>query len=152
MKRNIIVVLFIVSFLFLGCTEKKIILEDSNSLLSVEDTFVIESLKTVNYYFCVVVSDDFTSQDDYATMSNYYCEKNNIKRSNMIFYYIGMKNHVISIQVTNFVEKMIMQYELDNAVELMSENFKNDDFGIGITESIKYLDGINRYWNHILRG
>ena len=121
----------------------EIIVEDSEHIFLKEDISMIEKLNTTQYKFVIRVSNNYSQDTDFITMSNDYIFENNLKDKNPIIYYIGMKNRISSIQATNFVSEQISQADFDKAMSIMIKNFKNDLYVLGITESIKYLDSVN---------
>lgn len=136
------VICFIIS-LFACSSSMEIIVEDSEHIFSKEDISMIEKLNTTQYKFVIRVSNNYSQDTDFITMSNDYIFENNLKDKNPIIYYIGMKNRISSIQATNFVSEQISQDDFDKAMSIMIKNFKNDLYVLGITESIKYLDSVN---------
>lgn len=136
------IICFIIS-LFACSSSMEIIVEDSEHIFSKEDISMIEKLNTTQYKFVIRVSNNYSQDTDFITMSNDYIFENNLKDKNPIIYYIGMKNRISSIQATNFVSEQISQDDFDKAMSIMITNFKNDLYVLGITESIKYLDSVN---------
>ncbi|MBQ4553887.1 MAG: hypothetical protein IJA53_02155 [Spirochaetaceae bacterium] len=136
------IICFIIS-LFACSSSMEIIVEDSEHIFSKEDISMIEKLNTTQYKFVIRVSNNYSQDTDFITMSNDYIFENNLKDKNPIIYYIGMKNRISSIQATNFVSEQISQDDFDKAMSIMIKNFKNDLYVLGITESIKYLDSVN---------
>ena len=136
------IICFIIS-LFACSSSMEIIVEDSEHIFSKEDISMIEKLNTTQYKFVIRVSNNYSPDTDFITMSNDYIFENNLKDKNPIIYYIGMKNRISSIQATNFVSEQISQDDFDKAMSIMIKNFKNDLYVLGITESIKYLDSVN---------
>jgi len=136
------IICFIIS-LFACSSSMEIIVEDSEHIFSKEDISMIEELNTTQYKFVIRVSNNYSQDTDFITMSNDYIFENNLKDKNPIIYYIGMKNRISSIQATNFVSEQISQDDFDKAMSIMIKNFKNDLYVLGITESIKYLDSVN---------
>ena len=136
------IICFIIS-LFACSSSMEIIVEDSEHIFSKEDISMIEKLNTAQYKFVIRVSNNYSQDTDFITMSNDYIFENNLKDKNPIIYYIGMKNRISSIQATNFVSEQISQDDFDKAMSIMIKNFKNDLYVLGITESIKYLDSVN---------
>ena len=136
------IICFIIS-LFACTSSMEIIVEDSEHIFSKEDISMIEKLNTAQYKFVIRVSNNYSQDTDFITMSNDYIFENNLKDKNPIIYYIGMKNRISSIQATNFVSEQISQDDFDKAMSIMIKNFKNDLYVLGITESIKYLDSVN---------
>ena len=136
------IICFIIS-LFACSSSMEIIVEDSEHIFSKEDISMIEKLNTTQYKFVIRVSNNYSQDTDFLTMSNDYIFENNLKDKNPIIYYIGMKNRISSIQATNFVSEQISQDDFDKAMSIMIKNFKNDLYVLGITESIKYLDSVN---------
>ena len=136
------IICFIIS-LFACTSSMEIIVEDSEHIFSKEDISMIEKLNTTQYKFVIRVSNNYSQDTDFITMSNDYIFENNLKDKNPIIYYIGMKNRISSIQATNFVSEQISQDDFDKAMSIMIKNFKNDLYVLGITESIKYLDSVN---------
>lgn len=136
------IICFIIS-LFACSSSMEIIVEDSEHIFSKEDISIIEKLNTTQYKFVIRVSNNYSQDTDFITMSNDYIFENNLKDKNPIIYYIGMKNRISSIQATNFVSEQISQDDFDKAMSIMIKNFKNDLYVLGITESIKYLDSVN---------
>lgn len=136
------IICFIIS-LFACSSSMEIIVEDSEHIFSKEDISMIEKLNTTQYKFVIRVSNNYSQDTDFITMSNDYMFENNLKDKNPIIYYIGMKNRISSIQATNFVSEQISQDDFDKAMSIMIKNFKNDLYVLGITESIKYLDSVN---------
>lgn len=136
------IICFIIS-LFACSSSMEIIVEDSEHIFSKEDISMIEKLNTTQYKFVIRVSNNYSQDTDFITMSNDYIFENNLKDKNPIIYYIGMKNRISSIQATNFVSEQISQDDFDKAMSIMIKNFKNDLYLLGITESIKYLDSVN---------
>lgn len=136
------VICFIIS-LFACSSSMEIIVEDSEHIFSKEDISMIEKLNTTQYKFVIRVSNNYSQDTDFITMSNDYIFENNLKDKNPIIFYIGMKNRISSIQATNFVSEQISQDDFDKAMSIMIKNFKNDLYVLGITESIKYLDSVN---------
>lgn len=136
------IICFIIS-LFACSSSMEIIVEDSEHIFSKEDISMIEKLNTTQYKFVIRVSNNYSQDTDFITMSNDYIFENNLKDKNPIIYYIGMKNRISSIQATNFVSEQISQDDFDKAMLIMIKNFKNDLYVLGITESIKYLDSVN---------
>ena len=136
------IICFIIS-LFACSSSMEIIVEDSEHIFLKEDISMIEKLNTTQYKFVIRVSNNYSQDTDFITMSNDYIFENNLKDKNPIIYYIGMKNRISSIQATNFVSEQISQADFDKAMSIMIKNFKNDLYVLGITESIKYLDSVN---------
>lgn len=136
------IICFIIS-LFACSSSMEIIVEDSEHIFSKEDISMIEKLNTTQYKFVIRVSNNYSQDTDFITMSNDYIFENNLKDKNPIIYYIGMKNRISSIQATNFVSEQISQDDFDKAMSIMIKNFKNDLYVLGITESIRYLDSVN---------
>ena len=136
------IICFIIS-LFACSSSMEIIVEDSEHIFSKEDISMIEKLNTTQYKFVIRVSNNYSQDTDFITMSNDYIFENNLTDKNPIIYYIGMKNRISSIQATNFVSEQISQDDFDKAMSIMIKNFKNDLYVLGITESIKYLDSVN---------
>lgn len=136
------IICFIIS-LFACSSSMEIIVEDSEHIFSKEDISMIEKLNTTQYKFVIRLSNNYSKDTDFITMSNDYIFENNLKDKNPIIYYIGMKNRISSIQATNFVSEQISQDDFDKAMSIMIKNFKNDLYVLGITESIKYLDSVN---------
>lgn len=136
------IICFIIS-LFACSSSMEIIVEDSEHIFSKEDISMIEKLNTTQYKFVIRVSNNYSQDTDFITMSNDYIFENNLKDKNPIIYYIGMKKRISSIQATNFVSEQISQDDFDKAMSIMIKNFKNDLYVLGITESIKYLDSVN---------
>ena len=140
---NLIGIICFVISLFACSSSMEIIVEDSEHIFSKEDISMIEKLNTTQYKFVIRVSNNYSQDTDFITMSNDYIFENNLKDKNPIIYYIGMKNRISSIQATNFVSEQISQDDFDKAMSIMIKNFKNDLYVLGITESIKYLDSVN---------
>ena len=140
---NLIGIICFIILLFACSSSMEIIVEDSEHIFSKEDISMIEKLNTTQYKFVIRVSNNYSQDTDFITMSNDYVFENNLKDKNPIIYYIGMKNRISSIQATNFVSEQISQDDFDKAMSIMIKNFKNDLYVLGITESIKYLDSVN---------
>ena len=138
--KNIVFLTILLLLTLTGCSNNKIYIEDANKLLSEEDISSISHLTTRNYKFYIFISNEYSFENDYTFMSNEFINKHVINQDNLIMYYIGMEKHVINVQITDFVKRKITQHELDEAVSIMSNNFRNSEFAKGINDSILYLD------------
>ena len=72
------IICFIIS-LFACSSSMEIIVEDSEHIFSKEDISMIEKLNTTQYKFVIRVSNNYSQDTDFITMSNDYIFENNLK-------------------------------------------------------------------------
>jgi|GEM_PF-5621748 len=138
--KNYILFSLLLIVLFSSCSNNDVRVIDNESLLTKEEINFINCLDINRYNYLVFISNEYTPEKDYTAMSNEYIKLHNIKNRKLIMFYIGLDKHIINIQITNQVNKQISQNQLDKAVEIMSNNFKDNKFFKGIIESIEYLE------------
>lgn len=114
MKKIVLIFFFI--FALNGCNSSSlnIVFEDSQKILPKSDFDIISGITTVHYKFYVLISNDYSLDQDFTQEANNYVDKNVIKNENNIIYFISLENRMISIQATNTVAQIISQEQKGN--------------------------------------